>query len=71
MSARKQFAIWYVIFCGNTPHQITHTFKTKRAARNCLRDLRQDCPDYAWSLKRLVEQKSITRRKRRRRKTSS
>jgi hypothetical protein len=62
MSAGK---IWYVIFCGNPGvHHITHTWKTKRAARNCLRDLRKDFPDYAWSMRRLIEQK-ITRKRRR------
>jgi hypothetical protein len=66
MSRRKQFAIWYVIFCS--PNLITHAYKTKRAAKNAVRDLRKDFPDYAWSMKRLIEQKTATRRKRRRKK---
>jgi hypothetical protein len=66
MSRRKQFAIWYAIFCD--ANHVTHAFKTKRAALNCRRDLRKDFPQYAWSMKRLIEQKTITRRKRRRKK---
>jgi len=53
MSRRKQFAIWYVIFCS--PNLITHAYKTKRAAKNAVRDLRKDFPDYAWSMKRLID----------------
>lgn len=67
MSRRRKFAIWYVIFCGNN-HHITHTWKTKRAAKNCLRDLRKDFPEYDWNIKRLVEQQTRERRKRRRKK---
>jgi hypothetical protein len=52
-----------VIFCS--PNLITHSYKTKRAAKNALRDLRKDFPEYAWTMKRLIEQ-TITRRKRRR-----
>lgn len=59
--SRRTFAIWYVIFCED--HHVTHTWKTKSAARRCLRDLRKDFPQYDWSMRRLVE--TLKPRKRR------